>query len=67
MHEENIMVEIISPDGSIKFNPQLVRSLVAACRLDQAEIEASAAWLRRAVFGGLNQERLETAVAGTGV
>ena len=55
-----------TPDGSIKFNPQLVRSLLASCRIEQAEMEASSAWLRRAVFGSVHQEPLQTVLSGKG-
>jgi len=33
-------------DGTVKFNPQLCRYIAASCKLTQAEIDASAMWLK---------------------
>ena len=35
-----------TPDGTVKFHPQLSRYLLTVCRLPQAEIDEGAAWLK---------------------
>ncbi len=38
-------------DGTVKFNPQLARYLAASCRLQQADVDESAKWLKGVLMG----------------
>jgi len=38
-------------DGSVQFNPQFARYIAASCRIPQADIDASASWLKYVLVG----------------